>query len=141
MTKQSYFGLDYSLDTINVSNESKDIPRVPSNLDNDSIVSFNVLESKDLLSNNQHLLNIFAVSRAAIPRTPIPIKSTYSPAANDIIPPYSEQLTVIEDSNLLDSSYVLNNNNVLINLNILNSEAVLDEIPTIVSTEQQPFWS
>jgi hypothetical protein len=140
MSKQEYFGLNYSLDTLNVSSEEKSQPRLIG--DFTTTIPINVIEEKDLLFYNEHVLNIFAVSRAVIKRTAIPINGTYTPGTATIVPPYSEILNVINTNSLIDTNYYLDNTNVLVDLKVFNSEAVVDEIPTMISeTSQQPFWS
>jgi hypothetical protein len=139
MSKQEYFGLAYSLDTLKVSRD-KTTPKLSADLG--QLLSIDVQEEKDLLFENIHFLNIVAASRAVVRRTAIPIiGSTYT--GSDAIIAGDSILEVERARTIADTNYYLENNNLLVDLEVLNAEGMVDEIPTIISTTtiQQPFWS
>jgi hypothetical protein len=138
--KQEFFGRNYAQDSLNVAREIVSTPKLPTELT--TVVPISVSEDKDLLFYTEHILHISAVTRAVRPRVAIPILNSYNPGTATILPPYSEQLYVKTHRTLEDTSYSTEANNLLISLNVLNSEDVVDELPTIISTMiQQPFWS
>jgi hypothetical protein len=139
MSKQEYFGLAYSLDTLKVS-QDKSTPKL--SVDLGQLLSIDVREEKDLLFENSHFLNIVAVSRAVTKRIAVPILgSTYT--GLDAIIAGNSVLEVERSRTITDTNYYLENNNLLVDLKVLNAEGIVDEIPTIISstTIQQPFWS
>ena len=140
MSKQEFFGRDYAQDTLNVNREIISTPKLPTELATTIVI--NVSEEKDPIFYTEHILHIFAVSRAVRARVAIPIINSYTPGTATILPPYSEQLIVKTHKTLMDTSYSSDVNSLLVELKVLNSEAVVDELPTIISTTvQQPFWS